>query len=259
MAMSPPKRQKADWTGPVTEPVLQRQKDFDPNQTSEEATMVLDRMMELFQSTDPQTTLDIENTLTQLLNGCVGGPATLSGDASATTDSAGFSVNGLVAPDSPSMASTEDLFSTFFDFSNFGAPEEPPVPALEPSTSTNPSPASDNDTTTPKLGTAPKAVVVAPASAPSLDDDLFHQSTWSEIGAEPSYWQPNDGWKWSGTTAPADWAIMQTQSWARLPLGRYLLGYVSESLCFLLAWVALYDLLSIVLLGTRGTYFYNMY
>jgi hypothetical protein len=203
-----PKRQKmGDWSGPVSEDVLQRQKDFDLNQTTEEAAAVLDKMIDLFQATDAPTSFDLEDTLAQILSGCVGGPASLMGDAS-TSVLASEGTGRLV---SPTLESTDNPFSAFIDLAQYSTSDDQLGPGL--STSTNPSPASDAVTNTPKLSTAVKTEpsIVAPmASIAPDDDDPFRMGTWSEIGAEANYWQPNDGWKWTGTIPQADWAIHQS-------------------------------------------------
>jgi hypothetical protein len=193
-----PKRQKPDWSGPPSEELVQRQSQFDAVQSLDDAVNLFD----LFNS--DSLPADLVSTLLNM-----GGQSMLDTGSSGSGSSL---FSGLTSMDSTAVTepAQEDLFSAFIDLSAFASDDAfTALPELVNSNSTEPSPESDATlANTPKLANAMKT---EPTIAPAIyDDDPLRLGAWAEIGAEAAHYQPNDGWKWSGTMPSADWAILQS-------------------------------------------------
>lgn len=222
-APSPNKRAKTEWEGPPSEEVVKRQEEVNAVKTDEDATVFLERMQELMkmaESQDASVTSGIEDSLAEILRG-FSGP-----DYAEASTSLLDGPGGRGASPPPGSVTPGDDLLEFFDFSSFAGADDDAAAASTPdlvpsSSSTNPSPESGSEAEhgalgdTPKLAAAPKAgdTKAAPA-APAADDgsdDFLRLGAWGEIdGGESSYWQPNDGWKWSGKMPTADWAMLQS-------------------------------------------------
>jgi hypothetical protein len=216
-AQGPPKRVKSEWDGPASDDTISRRQTHEAGiKTVEDALAYLEHTSAALseqiaaEGSNSQLRADTEASLAQIR----GVSASASDSIDDFTSLLGGALKHEPGASGGNATDSTDGFE-FFDFTSLGKYEEDdkaavaPLPDLLPSTSTKSSPQSDSTFGgTPKLAALAKAVA-DPAIVPPSGDDPYRLGIWSELdGGESAYFQPSDGWKWSGDMPLADWAIL---------------------------------------------------
>ena len=205
---SPSKKPKTDWEGPESEELQQKKQAVEGVKTDEDATKFLENMTEMLAMVSgegKQVPAEISDTLDQILSNLsdsVTGIGTL-GDASGVRSS------------TPPIASNGGDGLEYFDFSLYNEDDrgsKAPTPDLVQTSSTNPSPGSDADSSHGPLSTVPDTARIADSK---IEDELdgsdpLRLSFWSEVGGGEAAYFNSDPWKWEGSMPTSDqpWAIL---------------------------------------------------
>ncbi|KAK7032988.1 ARID domain-containing protein [Favolaschia claudopus] len=210
---SPPKRPKTEWEGPPSEAMKEREQQVANVKTEDDGAAFLEQMTELFKmaaGNDEQNTLhsNLSETLDSIFKGF---GASTDDSAGGSMASLGLGSDGGLSQDGgppPQM----DEFVEFFDFSSFGTLDEDDAgskavtPDLISSSSTNPSPESNNS----EVDAAHQAL---PSDVKSEDfADHLRLGVFKEVdGGESAYYQSGQ-WKWDGPMQSLDqpWAIFNS-------------------------------------------------
>ncbi|KAJ7274552.1 hypothetical protein B0H12DRAFT_1228260 [Mycena haematopus] len=210
---SPPKRPKTDWDGPPNEVVREREQQVANVKTEEDGAAFLEQMTELFKlaaGNDGQDALtsDFSETLDTI---CKGFGAPTDDSAGGSMSSLGMGGDGSISQDGGPPPHVDE-FVEFFDFSSFETLDEDDggskavTPDLMSSSSTNPSPESNNSEVD-----AAHQVQTSDVKSEDFTDHL-RLGVWKEVdGGESAYFQSGQ-WKWDSPMQSLDqpWAIFNS-------------------------------------------------
>lgn len=201
---TPSKKQKTEWEGPESEQLSKKKQAVEDVKIDEDATKFLENTMEMLvmaTSEGKQVPAEISDTLNEILNNL----------SDAVPGIGSLDDTGAGRSSTPSVAPNVGDGLEFFDFTLYNEDgSKAPTPDLVQTSSTNPSPGSDADSSH-SAPTMPDTAHIADAKAEDEleGSDSLRLSFWSEVGGGEAAYFNSDPWKWEGPMPILDqpWAI----------------------------------------------------
>ncbi|EKM57825.1 uncharacterized protein PHACADRAFT_251692 [Phanerochaete carnosa HHB-10118-sp] len=202
---TPSKKQKTEWEGPESEQLSKKKQAVEDVKIDEDATKFLENTMEMLvmATSEGKQVLpaEISDTINEILNNL----------SDAVPGIGSLDDTGAARSSTPSVAANGCDGLEFFDFTLYNEDgSKAPTPDLVQTSSTNPSPASDADSSH-GAPTMPDTAHIADAKAEDELDgsDPLRMGFWSEVGGGEAAYFNSDPWKWEGSMPILDqpWAI----------------------------------------------------